>query len=50
MAYKIITKILANRIKDMIASLVGKEQCGFVPGHSPIDDIIVVQEIIHSIN
>ncbi|XP_039119691.1 uncharacterized protein LOC120255989 [Dioscorea cayenensis subsp. rotundata] len=49
-AYKIVTKILANRLKNVIACLVGKEQCGFVPGRSPVDNIIAVQEMIHTIN
>lgn len=50
MSYKIVTKILANCIKDVIENLVDKEQSGFVPSRSPTDNIIVVQEIVHTIN
>lgn len=49
-AYKIVTKILANRLKGVIGHLIGREQCGFIPGRSPLDNIIAAQEIFHSIN
>lgn len=49
-AYKIITKILANRLKKVVDSLFGKKQCGFVPSRSPMDNIIATHEIVHTIN
>lgn len=48
--FEIITKISANRIKLILPSLIGHEQAGFVSGHSPFDNIIVVQEIVHSLD
>lgn len=49
-AYKIVTKILANHLKNIVASLVDNEQCGFIPGRSPIDNIIAIHEMVHSIH
>lgn len=48
--YKIITKILANRLKLVLNNLISREQSGFIPARTPLDSIIVVQKIAHSIN
>lgn len=48
-AYKIITKMLANHLKNVIDSLVDREQCGFVPSRSLVDSIIAIHEIVHTI-
>lgn len=47
--YKIITKMLANRLKRVIHKLIGPEQSGFIPGRGAFDNIITAQEIVHSI-
>ncbi|XP_039120948.1 uncharacterized protein LOC120257557 [Dioscorea cayenensis subsp. rotundata] len=47
--YKIITKILANRLKFVLPKLIGIEQAGFVSGHCPFDNIIALQEVVHSL-
>lgn len=39
--FKIITKILANWLKSVLLSLIGREQVGFVSGRCPFDNIIV---------
>lgn len=46
--YKIVSKILSNRLKNMIHKLVGMEQCGFLAGRSTFYNIIAIQEISHS--
>lgn len=46
--YKVITKILANRLKRIIGKLVALMQCSFVRGRHGSDNIIIVQEAIHS--
>ncbi|KAJ0986468.1 hypothetical protein J5N97_004824 [Dioscorea zingiberensis] len=47
--YKIIAKILANRLKLILPSLVGKEQSAFVGGRSIFDNILLTQELTHSL-
>ena len=48
-SYKIISKILANRIKPLLPNLISENQGGFVPCRKIVDNIMVVQESIHSI-
>lgn len=48
--YKIITKIMANRLRDVLDNLISREQSGFDLGRTPLDNIIATQEIMHSIN
>ena len=40
--YKIITKIIANRIKKILPKLIPENQGGFVRGRQIIDNIILV--------
>eukprot|EP00253_Pinus_taeda_P034935 PITA_34935 len=47
-SYKILTKILANRIKPLMDKLISPNQGGFVKGRHILDNVILVQEIIHS--
>lgn len=47
--FKIITKILANRIKIVLPHLISCEQAGFVAGRNPFDNIIAIQEIAHTL-
>ena len=47
--YKIITKVIANRLKPILPSLISLEQSGFVEGRQISDGIILVHEILHSI-
>ena len=46
--YKLITKILANRLKLLMYKLVNPLQASFIKGHHIIDNVIIPQEIIHS--
>ena len=46
--YKIITKIMASRLKHILPSLIPKNQGGFVKGRKIWENIILVQEAIHS--
>ncbi|KAL3679838.1 hypothetical protein R1sor_022794 [Riccia sorocarpa] len=41
--YKIISKLLAERLKPMLPGLVNDQQIGFVPGRSIFDVILVVK-------
>ena len=47
--YKIITKIIANRLKPLLPSLISVEQTGYVEGRKILDGIILAHEAIHSL-
>jgi hypothetical protein len=47
--YKIISKIITNRIKPCLSNLISKEQLGFLKGRHIQDAIGIVQECLHSI-
>ncbi|KAL5567729.1 hypothetical protein UlMin_024304 [Ulmus minor] len=46
--YKFIAKILANQIKLLLPLLICPCQNAFVPGRSIHDNLVMVQEVIHS--
>jgi hypothetical protein len=47
-SYKIISKVNSNRIKPLLPKLISPNQGGFVEKRKIIDNIILVQEAIHS--
>lgn len=47
-SYKVITKILAIRLKTVMEKLIHPCQCSFIPNRNSGDNIIIAQEIIHS--
>lgn len=47
-AYKTVTKLISNRIRDSLAHLVGPSQCSFIPRRHSRDNVIIAQEIFHS--
>ena len=46
--YKLLTKVLVNRIRPLLERLVGPHQSSFLPGRSTTDNIILNQEAIHT--
>jgi len=46
--FKIITKTMVGRLKGVISKLVGPAQSSFIPGRLSTDNIVVVQEAVHS--
>lgn len=46
--YKIISHILVNRLKLIIAKIVGPMQLAFVPGRSITGNILLAQDLIHN--
>ena len=46
--YKIVTKVIANRLKPALPSIISPNQCSFVAGRLSSDNIIVAQEVVHS--
>lgn len=47
-SYKIINKVIANRLKPLMPLLIHPSQTSFVAGRNIHDNIIVAQEILHS--
>eukprot|EP00253_Pinus_taeda_P013029 PITA_13029 len=47
--YKIITAMMARRLKPMLEKLISAEQTGFVEGRQILDGLVVTQEVIHSL-
>ncbi|KAJ9566561.1 hypothetical protein OSB04_002527 [Centaurea solstitialis] len=44
--YKVISKILANRLKDFIGDVIGSEQTAYIKNKSILDGPLIVSEII----
>ncbi|XP_072075375.1 uncharacterized protein [Arachis hypogaea] len=45
--YKVITKVLVNRLRPHLKEIVGPLQGGFIPGRETPNNIIVAQEVLH---
>lgn len=46
--YKAVTKILSQRLRVVLDKLISPVQCSFVPNRQSRDNIIITQEVIHS--
>ena len=46
--YKIITKAIVNRIKAIMPKITSCTQTSFVPGRQITDNIVIVQEVLHT--
>ncbi|KAJ0970218.1 hypothetical protein J5N97_023095 [Dioscorea zingiberensis] len=47
--YKVIAKIMANRLRNVLPDLIGREQSAFIAGRSIFDNILLAQELSHSL-
>lgn len=47
--YKIVSKVVALRLKPMLPLIISPEQSGYVEGRQITDGIILTHEIIHSL-
>ena len=47
--YKIISKIVVARLRPHLENLISPCQAAFVPGRRGTDNVVIVQELIHSI-
>lgn len=46
--YKMVTKVIVNRLKPILPSLISPTQCSFVPKRQITDNVIIVQEMLHT--
>ena len=49
MIYKVIAKIIAQRIKPILSKVITEEQFGFLQNRQILDVISIAQEVIHTI-
>lgn len=47
--YKIISKLLCQRLKNCLPSLISETQSSFVPGRLISDNILIAQEMFHGL-
>lgn len=48
MVVKVITKVVANRLKPLMNELTGSHQASFILGRQTTDNIVLAQELVHS--
>lgn len=46
--YKVITKVIANRLNKILPKIIPQNQGGFIHGRQLVDNFVMVQEAIHS--
>lgn len=49
MVIKVISKIVANRLKPLMSKLTAHNQTSSVPGRQATNNIVVLQKLIHSL-
>lgn len=47
--YKTINKIIVARLRPLLLILISPTQSSFIPGRSMMDNIIITQEVLHTL-
>ena len=47
--YKVVTKIIVERLRPFLDKFISPMQMAFVPGRKGIDNMIIAQEVMHSL-
>jgi len=48
-SYKIISKILVERLKHHLPSIISENQAAFIGGRNIMDNVIIANEMLHSL-
>lgn len=48
--YKIISKLLANRLKRVMDSLISSNQSSFIANRNILDGVVVINEVVDFLN
>ena len=48
--YKIVSKIVVGRLKPHLDKLISPNQAAFVPGRQGLDNIVIAQDLLHSLD
>ena len=48
--YKIVSKIVVGRLRPHLDKLISPNQAAFVPGRQGLDNIVIAQELLHSLD
>nr|KYP76168.1 Transposon TX1 uncharacterized [Cajanus cajan] len=48
--YKLVSKVLVNRLRPFLMRIVSPFQSSFIPGRGTMDNAIILQEIIHTLS
>lgn len=46
--YKLVTKVLVNRLRPMLPDIVSPLQSSFIPGRGTLDNAVILQEIVYN--
>lgn len=47
--YKIVSKVIVNRLRPFMGNIISPNQAGFIAGRKATDNIIIANEVIHTI-
>ena len=49
-AYKIISKVFAERLKPWLDKIILENQTTYIPGHLITDNVLIAHELMHSLH